>query len=108
RGDPIRFVVIGFPFKMPNPLKTNRRCPDLGEAVFLGQMHRMTQAITGWYAPGARWTVLTEGTAFRHLLDIDETEVTAYRAGVEQLATGLGTDWIEFLDLKSVVESFPE
>jgi len=51
---PIQFTILGFPFKIPVPLKTNRVYPDMGEVLSLIRLH----FIATEYLPKGRSGVL--------------------------------------------------
>lgn len=61
RREPLQFTLLGFPFKMAVPLKTDRALPDMGEVLALGRLNLIARAIRGVYEPGAVITVFTEG-----------------------------------------------
>lgn len=58
---PIQFTILGFPFKIPVPLKTNRTHPDMGELLSLSHLEDICKTITKIYNPGAHISVFAEG-----------------------------------------------
>ena len=60
-GQPIPFVSMAFPYKVPNPLKTERLAPDMGEVLMLRRFAAVLDAVGRVYAPGGVLTILEEG-----------------------------------------------
>jgi len=58
---PIKFTLLGFPFKVPLILKTIRTVPDMGDVLVLNQLKDFVLAIKEIYSPGAIVYVITEG-----------------------------------------------
>lgn len=110
KGEPVKFAIILFPFKIwRNPLKTNRQTPDFGELATLNQLASLCYAIKHKYAPGARWTILTEGEAYQELFGIPDGEFRAYLDGIRRFVTQLGEDSLfEFMPLSGVMSAFPD
>lgn len=75
---PLKFIILGFPHKMPNPLYTVAREPDMGELVALTKLITLTDKIGELYAPGAHITVLAENTVFAPISDISSAEHLSY------------------------------
>jgi pyoverdine/dityrosine biosynthesis protein Dit1 len=74
----IRFTLLGFPFKIPVPLKTNRKYPDMGEVLILNQLAEITMVIQKIYSPGAEIVVFTEGGLGR-FVGISKKEADEYK-----------------------------
>ncbi len=70
---PIQMTILGFPFKMPIPLKTDRTLPDMGELLSLKRLYDITLSIKTVYPPGAIITIVTEGVfgKFNHISKIE-------------------------------------
>jgi hypothetical protein len=79
---PLEFVSMAFPYKVPNPLKSDRKAPDLGEALMLRRFKAVLDAVESVYAPGGRLTVLEEGILGR-CQGVDPASIAAYRAGID-------------------------
>lgn len=58
---PINFTILGFPFKVPVFLKTNRTFPDMGEVLILLRLKTIIENIKKIYSPGAVIYIFTEG-----------------------------------------------
>lgn len=63
-GRPVQFGVIGFPVKFAG-LKAHGSDADLAELGALLLLQQVTWAVEAVYPPGARVTILTDGTHFR-------------------------------------------
>ncbi|MEA5119387.1 MAG: L-tyrosine/L-tryptophan isonitrile synthase family protein [Propionicimonas sp.] len=108
RDEPIAFIAMAFPYKVPNPLKNGqRRAPDLGEALMLRRFAAVLDAVRAVYPPGARLTILEEGILGR-CQGVDPRDIAAYRAGIRQIAdlAGVG-DAVAFHSLDDMVERIP-
>ena len=77
RNKALQFSFLGFPFKIPMPLKTKRTLPDMGEVLALHRLFLITQLIAKIYKPGGVINIFTEG-AFADFANISETEARAY------------------------------
>lgn len=84
RGEPISFVAMAFPYKSPNPLKTDRTAPDVGEALMLRRFQAVLDAIASVYEPGGHLTILEEGILGR-CQGVERARIAAYRAGIDQV-----------------------
>ena len=58
---PIKFTLLGFPFKAPLILKTIRNAPDMGDVLVLNQVKNFVLTIKEIYNPGAIVYIITEG-----------------------------------------------
>lgn len=108
RRQPIEFVSMAFPYKVPNPLKTDRQAPDLGEALMLRRFQSVLIAIEGLYPPGAKLTILEEGILGR-CQGVDPRRIAAYRAGISTVMALAGVDprRIGFHSLDDMVTVIP-
>lgn len=105
---PISFTLLQFPFKIPNPLKTERVLPDLGEIVYLYQLHLIAQLIKSVYAKGAKFVILGESFAFRDIADISLGEAIAYRNTSRWWIKHLGfNEHIEIIELRDAEQQIP-
>lgn len=81
---PIQFTILGFPFKIPVPLKTNRVYPDMGEVLSLARLHFIAAEIQKIYSSGAVITIFTEG-AFGRFTGVKDAHWIAYRDFLKEL-----------------------
>ncbi|WP_188944395.1 L-tyrosine/L-tryptophan isonitrile synthase family protein [Nakamurella endophytica] len=107
-GEPIEFVTMAFPYKVPNPLKTDRRAPDLGEALMLRRFQAVLDAVGQVYRPGARLTILEEGILGR-CQGVDPRRIAAYRVGIDAITelSGVDRDRVGFHSLDDMAELVP-
>lgn len=109
-GEPIRIVFIGWPFKMwRNPLKTDRKIPDLGELAFVRQLVSICLSVSTVYPPGLKWTVLTEGKAYGELFEVEDHEWQRYLKRMKYFVGLYDADsMFEIGCLATCLENFPE
>lgn len=107
-GQPIPFVSMAFPYKVPNPLKTERLAPDMGESLMLRRFAAVLEAIERVYAPGGVLTILEEGILGR-CQGVPPQHVAAYRAGIGNAMTVAAVDpgRITFHSLDDMVSVIP-
>jgi hypothetical protein len=108
KGAPIEFVAMAFPYKVPNPLKTDRKAPDVGEALMLRRFQAVLDAIADVYPPGGHLTILEEGILGR-CQGVPASRIAAYRAGIDQVTALAGVDRerITYHSLDDMVERIP-
>ncbi len=108
RNAPLEFVSMAFPYKVPNPLKSDRKAPDLGEALMLRRFKAVLDAIESVYAPGGRLTILEEGILGR-CQGVDPASIAAYRAGIDNCVaiSAVPERQLTFHSLDDMVEKIP-
>ncbi|MEK7174693.1 MAG: L-tyrosine/L-tryptophan isonitrile synthase family protein [Patescibacteria group bacterium] len=106
-AEKIPFTILGFPFKIAVPLKTNRTMPDLGEATALRRLADIIDCVRREYAPGAHITVFTEG-AFGRFSGIPESVWMRYREALKRLVAILDYNDIEIRDLGDMENTVPD
>ena len=107
RGKPIQFTILGFPFKTPVPLKTNRQLPDLGELLALQRLAHLMRLVHRAYAPGGVVTVFTEGP-FAPFAGVSRTEAAAYRRQLAHLCRRFGfSAKVKLVDLGTLERFVP-
>jgi len=110
QDQPIQFTILGFPFKIPVPLKTNRILPDMGEVLALYRLQTIMSHIGKIYSPGAHVTLFTEG-CFGPFVGVPTEHGVAYREFVEEIVHRLRFDAITIHDLvrlETSVDNFEE
>jgi hypothetical protein len=108
RNEPVQFVSMAFPYKVPNPLKNEREAPDLGEALMLRRFQAVLDAIEAVYPPGGVLTILEEGILGR-CQGVDPRRIAAYRAGIDNVVAISGVDpaRVTFHSLDDMVTTIP-
>lgn len=61
KNEKIQFSILGFPFKIPVPLKTDRTLPDMGEMLAINRLDYIAELCNKEYAPGVKITIFSEG-----------------------------------------------
>lgn len=107
-NQPVQFVAMAFPYKSPNPLKTDRRGPDLGEALMLRRFQAVLDAVAAIYPPGGVLTILEEGILGR-CQGVEPRRIVSYRDGIAPITVLSGVDptQIQFHSLDDMVDRIP-
>jgi len=98
---PISFTLLGFPFKMPVPLKTNRILPDMGEVLFLHRLYKIAEFLNKIYPFGVKIYIFGEG-GFAPFVGVLSKEAQKYFDFLVFLNKKLNFD--EFLEIYSLSE----
>ncbi|WP_319949615.1 L-tyrosine/L-tryptophan isonitrile synthase family protein [Streptomyces halobius] len=77
-GEPIVFVLPGFPCKSPNPAKVLGALPDEGERQALRFLDALCARITAIHPPGARLVICSDGHVFSDLINVPDRDIDAY------------------------------
>ncbi len=81
RNAPIEFVMLGYPFKSKNHIhKTLGDLPDRAEWESFKNFERFANAVKAVYPPGINLSMVSDGFAFNHLIDISDQMVDEYVA----------------------------
>ena len=108
QGLPIQLTILGFPFKVPVPLKTNRVLPDMGEVLSLLRLNNIVDNIQKIYIQGAVITIFTEGV-FGRFSGVPEEEWVAYRKFLEKLNELLRlSPALKIIDLSEMEKIVPD
>lgn len=108
RKKPILFNVTQFAFKIPNPLKTSRRTPDLAELAFLSQLYDITQLIRNIYEYGAKIIIYGESYVFYRTVKIPLREAHQYFKIIKKWVSELNYgENLLFYDLKKLEKKVP-
>lgn len=111
QNNPIECTILGFPFKIPVPLKTNRTLPDLGELLSLHRLYRVGQLIQEIYEPGCKIVIYSEG-AFASAVGVSEEHAEQYHVYLEYLIETFGYGEIvevrRLSDMESTVDNFQD
>lgn len=104
----LEMTILGFPYKMPVPLKTNRRLADFGEVVSLARLDQIGRAIARIYRPGARSHVFTEGP-FGAFNGVSREDSNTYFQSLERLLVRFGLhEHVVLHDLNQVLDDNPD
>jgi hypothetical protein len=64
KGEPVRLLLPGFPFKAPNKNKVLGTLPDLGERLALGHLNGLCRNIAEVYEHGAEVHICSDGLVY--------------------------------------------
>jgi hypothetical protein len=93
RSEPIQLTLVGFPFKVPNPLKVGARAlPDLAEVAALRTLERIHLDVRDVYPPGIEVVILHDGTYIADAFGVPMHEANEYRDYFGWLLRATGTD----------------
>ncbi|VBC58600.1 pyoverdine chromophore biosynthetic protein PvcA [Burkholderia pseudomallei] len=98
---PVEFVLPAFPSKSPNPNKVLGRLPDMAEQLSLSFLNDLCERISGFYAPGAKLTICSDGRVFGDLIRVDDRDITAYQHALGQLIAALRADRLSTYNLEN-------
>lgn len=95
-GQPIRFSLMGYPFKSMNHRdKVLGSLPDLGERASLNNFGDFAARISALYTPGARFSIISDGYAFSAFYGTPDSEVAEYTEIVRDMSHRLPIDWYD-------------
>jgi len=100
---PLQFTILGFPFKMPVPLKTKRVLPDMGEVLALAQLRNIGLFIKNIYPAGAKISVFTEG-CFAGFIGLSKSSAQKYEKYLSFLSKEMAMEDILILRPLSEME----
>lgn len=107
QNKPIKMTILGFPFKMPVALKTDRKLPDMGEVLSIVRLAGITENIKKVYKNGVVIYIFTEG-GFGSFAGVTESDWKKYERYLKKLVDQLGlSERIKILAL-SQMEKLPE
>jgi len=100
RDGPIQIALPAFPAKAPNPKKVLGKHPDMAEWLALRSLLELLDEITAVYPPGAELILCSDGGVFADLVGVSDTDVRAYRHGLEAMLAHLeGGHRVRIFDL---------
>lgn len=92
----IKLILPGFPCKSPNKVdKTFGVLPDMGEYLAIEKLDKICDEINNIYAPGCELTILSDGTTFSDIVNVNEEEKNAYKSSLRQHAITHNIKWID-------------
>jgi hypothetical protein len=99
---PINLSLLGFPFKIEVPLKTNRFLPDMGEILAIHKLKYLAECIKKEYSPGVKITIFTE-EIFAKFIQVKQTRANAYINRIKFIIKKLGySNAIKIISLSEV------
>ncbi len=72
------FTLLGYPYKMPNPLYTNSTSVDLAEIISIYKLYRLMSKLNEVYPYGVKLIILTENSIFNTMSDISNEDQIKY------------------------------
>ncbi|MBI4039245.1 L-tyrosine/L-tryptophan isonitrile synthase family protein [Candidatus Daviesbacteria bacterium] len=101
RNTRFAFSILGFPFKIPNPLKTNRTMPDLGEVMALNKLENIASLVELVSGIRVEIYIITEG-AFGKFVGIKKNSTKQYQSRLGYLAKQLDFTHLRFIPLEKM------
>lgn len=83
-GDPVTFVLPGFPCKSPNPAKVIGALPDMAEEIALSFLAELCNRVQEIYPPGVNLVICSDGRVFSDLIGVHDEQVTAYQTELQR------------------------
>ncbi|KAF9692193.1 hypothetical protein EKO04_009986 [Ascochyta lentis] len=100
RGEPIKMLLPGFPFKSPNSRdKVLGNLPDLGEELALKHLNGLCENIKAVYEQGAEIHITSDGLVYNDLLGVPDEDVWDFGEAVRQITIDNGLNHLSFLRL---------
>ncbi|WP_114621301.1 L-tyrosine/L-tryptophan isonitrile synthase family protein [Renibacterium salmoninarum] len=99
-GQPLTFVLPGFPCKSPNPAKVLGALPDDGERASLRFLNQLCTKISALYSPGAVLVVCSDGHIFADAIGVDQDTIDAYFEQLQLIATAEQFQNLRFFSLR--------
>lgn len=105
RGEPVRMLLPGFPFKSPNATdKVISTLPDLGEQFALSHLNGLCQNIAAIYEHGAEVHICSDGLVYNDLLGVPDEAVWEYGEAVRQIAIDQELHHLKFIRIWELLE----
>ncbi|MER7752058.1 isocyanide synthase family protein [Kitasatospora sp. NPDC097643] len=106
-GDPILFTLPGFPCKSPNTAKVLGHLPDEGERLSLTFLNGLCAEIAGFYEPGARILICSDGHIFGDLINVPDDHIDDYSDELTAMIEREGLTHLATFDLRAVLGDLP-
>lgn len=95
-NSPIRFAMLGLPFKSINKRdKVLGELPDLGEELTIKNFEAFNESIKAIYAPGINITVASDGYMFNDILQVADKTVERYKEITESFRSNSTVNILE-------------
>jgi L-tyrosine isonitrile synthase len=93
RNEPVLLTLVGFPFKVPNPLRVaDRTLPDLAEVAALRTLEKLHFDVQQAYSPGIQVVILHDGAYIADAFGVPQRETHEYAKYFRSLLRATGTD----------------
>ena len=103
-GEPIHFLLPGFPAKSPNPQKVLGRLPDMGEEIALNFLEHVCAEIQDLYSPGARISICSDGRVFSDLVGVREEDVSDYAVELRLMMERIQARSLDFFSMEDLFD----
>ena len=103
-GESVHLLLPAFPAKSPNPRKVAGDLPDMAEEQALRFLQTLAEEIRGFYPPGIRITICSDGHVFSDLVNVADENVTKYGQGVSQIIERCNLSALETFSLEDLYE----
>lgn len=98
----LEIVLPAFPAKSANPQKTLGTLPDYGEVLALNRLNQLCEDIQRIHAPGAKLTICSDGRVFSDLVLVNDSDVTEYRHGIEEILRDFQFDHLSCFHMEDI------
>ncbi|WP_394834647.1 isocyanide synthase family protein [Pendulispora rubella] len=85
RGEPVRMVLPGYPYKSLSERKCTGVDPDDAEVYSLLYLDSILKEIRAIYAPGAKLIIFSDGRPYSAIVGVPDENVTRYVAGIRRI-----------------------
>jgi pyoverdine/dityrosine biosynthesis protein Dit1 len=103
----IQFSIMGFPFKVTNPLKTSRISPDLGEVMAMQRLENIALLLEKVSKRNISIVVISEGGLSKQV-GYDSLVAEQYAKYAKKVGKKLGFTHLSFLPLSKMEEMFSD
>ncbi|KAI4182038.1 MAG: hypothetical protein L6R41_006245 [Letrouitia leprolyta] len=100
KGEPVEFILPGFPFKAPaegKKSKTLGQLPDKTEEIALHTLDGLADSIAEIYKPGSNVIIVSDASVYGDLLQVSDADAYAYQTELRELASSLGLKHLKFV-----------
>lgn len=102
----VALLLPGFPCKSPNCIdKSFSAMPDYGEVLAIQRLDNLCNEINRIYPPGSQLTIVSDGTTFSDVVQVDRDAKEGYKHALRSLTA---TNNISWADLSSLLPELKE
>lgn len=99
---PVSFVLPAFPGKSPNTNKVLGAMPDFAEKLSLSFLGSLCERVKGFYSPGIKIIICSDGRVFSDAVGMKESHVTSYQLELDKLIDEMLLNDISIFNLDHV------